>query len=199
MSEIENLPNGKENKKPLHKHRNVHLTVGLYKSGLAVLEILEKQFPKCFFARGHEKPLKKGIITDLINFNGLKIDNSEVSHRAITAALQIYTTSLSYRFAIIEDGSKRIDLEGNEVEEVTEKERIQAKGEKKLQFIVEMTKDEFEKFKEIRAERLKAMEKAGKKIKKPNFKPNFNKQGNNYNVPVYHKKKEASIKDYFKK
>lgn len=108
--------------------RKVRMSVGLFEKGLTILNVLKQTYPKCFFEPGKEKPLKKGILLDLLQASGLSFESP--SYQAITAAINIYTSTLSYRVGLIREDAVRIDLEGNEVEPINLRERTQAKIEK---------------------------------------------------------------------
>ena len=100
-------------------------TLELYHQALALGEQLQKNFPKCFFPIGQEKPLKAGI------FHDLAARSHELSpspdKKVIRAFMVIYTTSISYRAALLAPNAIRIDLEGNEGDAITIQERYRAK------------------------------------------------------------------------
>ena len=80
----------------------------------AIAALCEK-FPKAFVASGPAKPLKIGIINDIkerIN------EFDDISLSKLRSAVRIYTFSLNY-LKSIKEGAKRVDLDGNEVSEVT--------------------------------------------------------------------------------
>lgn len=85
----------------------------------AVLAYLIELFPQCFIKEGEAKPLKIGIFQDVAE--RLKDDES-VSKTQIRAALRQYTSSWRYLYGV-KPGAKRVDLDGNEGDEV-EQEHI---------------------------------------------------------------------------
>ncbi len=106
----------------------IELTLELYEVGCRIRKDLERLYPNCFFSIGSEKPLKIGIMEDLLKIREeLKIEPMPSEDELMTSIL-IYTGSLSYRAGLIRDGSVRIDLDGNVVDEVTDDQRLIAKN-----------------------------------------------------------------------
>lgn len=101
------------------------LTLEVYDNVLKLGEQLRQAFPKCFFPMGHEKPLKIGIFHDLLG----KLNEflPKPDKKVIRAFMMIYTNSVSYRASLIMPNAVRIDLDGNECDRVTNKERYKAK------------------------------------------------------------------------
>ncbi len=104
----------------------------------AALEVLYEHFPKAFIREGDARPLKVGILDDLKkevpNLPGMTTSK-------LRAAVRMYCTRLRY-FYSVREGAKRIDLQGNEVEEVTAEHGTYAK----------------ERFEQINEERKKRLE-----------------------------------------
>ena len=144
----------------LNQSRIIKMNFALYKAGVELLKHLQNSYSNCFFPRGDEKPLKKGIIGDLIEQAGFEYEAK--SNRIITAAIQIYTCSLSYRAALIENNAQRIDLHGNQVEAVSKEEQLLAKGQRKLRFTWDMSLTEISEFKKLK---LALDKKANQKLK----------------------------------
>ena len=119
------------------------------------IAVLCEKFPKAFSLQQEEiKPLKIGIINDL---KDRIADLDGVSLSKIRAAVRKYTYSIQYLDAV-KEGTKRVDLDGNEVSEVT-------KEQKKLVL---------EKLKEQNRLKLKVNKpKFAKNDKKPGFKGGF--------------------------
>ncbi len=101
------------------------LTLQLYDQALKLREQLSQIFPKCFFPVGQEKPLKIGIFHELVH----RCD--EISpmpdKKLIQTFIALYTSSISYRAALIAPDAVRVDLYGNTCSRVTPKERYKAK------------------------------------------------------------------------
>lgn len=89
------------------------------------LGLLYVNFPKAFIKEGNVKPLKIGIFNDLKG----KIEGIEgLTLSKVRAALRMYTSQLRYLHSVVE-GAKRIDLEGNEIEDIITSEHVEyAKG-----------------------------------------------------------------------
>lgn len=121
------------------------------------IAVLCEKFPKAFSLKQEEvKPLKVGIINDLKE----KIAELDgISLSKIRAAVRKYTYSIQYLDAV-KAGSKRVDLDGNEVSEVT-KEHEDYSQEQKKQVL----------------EKLKEQSKLKLKINKPKFAKNDKKPG----------------------
>ena len=88
---------------------------------------LERLYPNCFFPIGFEKPLKVGIMEDLLDVRETLDVNPIPTEEELKASILIYTGCLSYRINLIREGSMRIDLEGNAIGVVTNDERLSAK------------------------------------------------------------------------
>jgi sRNA-binding protein len=87
--------------------------------------ILAERYPKCFFENPRQRrPLKKGIINDLIK------DGAPIAPELITAIVDWYKLHLGYQKKILA-GEKRINLDGDEAGIVTEAE--QRAAEKKVE------------------------------------------------------------------
>ncbi len=135
-------------------------TLELYQQAVLLGEQLRKTFSKCFFSPGQEKPLKAGIFHDLIV--RLKQLSPASDKKVIRAFMIIYTSSISYRAALIMSNAVRIDLDGNECEPVTSKERYKAKiTTRKIRWTLEVQGFEVEQAK-IKA---KLKEEPSKKLK----------------------------------
>ena len=78
------------------------------------LEILYKTFPKAFVKDGDIKPLKIGIFDD-IKDRASSIEGLSLSK--VRSALRMYTTRLKYLYSL-KAGAHRIDIDGNEIEDV---------------------------------------------------------------------------------
>ena len=103
-------------------------TLELYDAGFRIRKELERLYPKCFFPVGLEKPLKIGIMEDLLAIREALNITPTPTEEELRAAILIYTGCLSYRVSLILDGSARVDLEGNECGVVTDAERLIAKS-----------------------------------------------------------------------
>ncbi len=96
-----------------------------YEDALSLWKQLQQVFPKCFFSIGQEKPLKVGIFHELV---ARRNELSPVpDKKLIRAFMMIYTSSIHYRAALIKSNAIRVDLDGNQFEPVTAKERYKAK------------------------------------------------------------------------
>jgi ProP effector len=80
-----------------------------------VLGILRRTFPECFSPK-RRRPLKVGIFDDVV-----ETLDSAAKPAEISAALSRYTTSQSY-LRCLRKGAARVDLDGNPVGVVTERE-----------------------------------------------------------------------------
>ncbi len=81
-----------------------------------VIEFLANKFPSSFSVKGDAKPLKIGIFADIAEQIS---EEDPVSKTQIRHALRRYTNSWRYLEAVIK-GGQRVDLEGNDVEPLTE-------------------------------------------------------------------------------
>jgi sRNA-binding protein len=103
------------------------LTLELYETACQIRKELERLYPNCFFPIGSEKPLKVGIMEDLLEVRETLDINPIPTEEELKASILTYTGCLSYRVNLIREGSMRIDLEGNVVGAVTDDERLSAK------------------------------------------------------------------------
>ena len=88
---------------------------------IAVIRTLAERWPNTFFPEAKKRePLKVGIFEDL------KAAAPDINRKMLRLALRMYTTSGTYLFACSK-GHKRIDLNGNEVEEISEKDKARAR------------------------------------------------------------------------
>ena len=126
------------------------------------IAVLCEKFPKAFSLQQEEiRPLKIGIINDL---KDRIADLDGVSLSKIRAAVRKYTYSIQYLDAV-KEGTKRVDLDGNEVSEVTKEHEDYSQEQKKLVL---------EKLKEQNRLKLKVNKpKFAKNDKKPGFKGGF--------------------------
>jgi ProP effector len=87
---------------------------------IAVIRTLAERWPKTFYPEVKKrKPLKVGIFEDL------KAAAPDIDPKMLRLALRVYTTSGAYLVACSK-GHKRMDLNGNAVEEVSERDRARA-------------------------------------------------------------------------
>lgn len=121
------------------------------------ISVLCEKFPKTFFAQAEDiKPLKIGIINDLKDKIS-ELDGFSLSK--IRAAVRKYTYSIQYLDAV-KEGAKRVDLEGNEVSEVTKEHEEYSQEQKKLVL-----------------EKLKEQNRLKLKLTRPKFNKNARKPG----------------------
>ena len=81
------------------------------------IEMLATKYPKCFFADHRMRlPLKKNIERDL------EKDGTKIDAYLLGRVMEWYKQSFGYNYAI-HNGKKRVDLNGVEVEAVTDQER----------------------------------------------------------------------------
>lgn len=85
---------------------------------VATLKKLIKLYPKCFSST--PRPLAIGIHHAIWEEESKKSEDKRISKSAIRRFLLVYTGYKGYREAIIV-GGKRIDLQGNEIEKVSDK------------------------------------------------------------------------------
>ncbi|WP_087017704.1 RNA chaperone ProQ [Thaumasiovibrio subtropicus] len=85
-----------------------------------VIAYIAERFPKCFTLEGEAKPLKIGIFQDLAE---RLTDDPKVSKTQLRAALRQYTSSWRYLHGV-KPGAKRVDLDGQEGEEL-EQEHVE--------------------------------------------------------------------------
>ncbi|MBA2649197.1 MAG: ProQ/FinO family protein [Legionella sp.] len=85
---------------------------------LQIIDWLIEHFPNAFFKKGSQvKPLKIGIFDDIIDFYE-RLDSPPFSKKALREALSFYSASPHYLNAQ-KPNAARIDIYGNEVDEVT--------------------------------------------------------------------------------
>src|SRR5262245_39829786 len=104
-------------------------TLNMKTDAVAVIRTLAERWPKTFFPKAKKrKPLKVGILEDLT------AAAPDINRKTLRLALRMYTITDAYLFACSK-GHKRIDLNGNEVEEISEKDKARASeilGAKKI-------------------------------------------------------------------
>ena len=81
-----------------------------------VIEFLAEKFPASFSVKGEAKALKIGIFNDIA---AQLTDEDPVSKTQVRHALRRYTNSWRYLEAVVK-GGQRVDLEGKDVEALTE-------------------------------------------------------------------------------
>ena len=106
---------------------SILFTLNLYDTAFKIRKELEKIYPNCFFSVGLEKPLKVGIMEDLLAVRDKLNINPTPTEEELKASILLYTGSLSYRAALIREEARRIDLEGNIGTLVTDNEKLTAK------------------------------------------------------------------------
>ena len=85
------------------------------------VELLKAYFPNCFKELKDVQPLKVGIKQDLVKFLSTR-DEIVISDKAcMVNSLSYYVNSMAYLKKMVK-GAMRIDLEGNNIAEVTEEE-----------------------------------------------------------------------------
>jgi ProP effector len=88
---------------------------------IEVIRTLAERWPKTFYPESKKrKPLKVGIFQDL------KVTAPDIEPKMLRLALRVYTTSGAYLVACSK-GHKRVDLNGNAVAEVSEKDKTRAR------------------------------------------------------------------------
>ncbi|NVK25326.1 MAG: RNA chaperone ProQ [Gammaproteobacteria bacterium] len=134
-----------------------------------VIAYLAETFPNSFSLKGDAKPIKVGIFADIAE---RLTEDSPVSKTQVRHALRRYTNSWRYLEAVCK-GGKRVDLDGNEVEELTE-EHVQH-----AQVQLAESKAKFqEKKKAANAKEKKSYKKSGKSVSNPpKRKSNLNSSG----------------------
>lgn len=104
------------------------------KDKLKTIEWLIDHFPGAFFKKPNQiKPLKIGIFDDIIEFYE-RMDSPPFSKKAIREALNYYSNSPAYLNSQ-KTNSARVDLYGNEVDEVTEEQARYAQQKYHLKYI----------------------------------------------------------------
>lgn len=81
---------------------------------------LATQFPAAFDNSSRIRPLKKGIMDDLLVYTDKALD-AGISKSKLREAVVVFTRRLDY-LTCLKSREMRIDLEGNLIEEVTEEE-----------------------------------------------------------------------------
>lgn len=98
-----------------------------------VIAWLQEYFPNAFpYVKKHIKPLKLGIIDDILAFYE-RLDTQPYSKKKIRLALAYYTQSPQYLTAQVA-GSQRIDLYGEIVEAVTDEQAQYAQEKYKQRY-----------------------------------------------------------------
>jgi ProP effector len=124
----------------------------------AVIALLAELFPKCFSVTGATKPLKIGIFQELAE---RLADDERVSKTTLRSTLRHYTNSWRYLECIVA-GAKRVDLDGQEGEEINAEH---------AEFAQKQLAESKAKAAEKRAQ---APKKPNKNFKKPAFKAKVN-------------------------
>ena len=122
---------------------------------IEVIRTLAERWPKTFYPESKKrKPLKVGIFEDL------KAAAPDIDPKMLRLALRVYTTSGTYLFACSE-GYKRVDLNGNAVAEVSQKDKARAGEILEVRKNKEKVRAEAQK---VEAERLKRKEEARRPV-----------------------------------
>jgi len=82
----------------------------------AIIAFLVQEFPACFSLKGDAKPLKIGLFQEL---SERLAENEAVSKTQLRGAIRHYTTSWRY-LRSIKAGAKRVDIDGNEGDELSQ-------------------------------------------------------------------------------
>jgi len=82
----------------------------------AIIAFLVQEFPACFSLKGEAKPLKIGLFQEL---SERLAENELVSKTQLRGAIRHYTTSWRY-LRCIKAGVKRVDIDGNEGDELSQ-------------------------------------------------------------------------------
>lgn len=134
-----------------------------------LVALLAAKFPACFVLEGACKPLKIGLFNELAT--KVCADDPTISKTNLRTALRFYTTRWVYLESIVV-GAKRVDLEGNEGDEVSQEHADYAAAKLKE------SKDKFLAKKEaLKAERRAQEAKDRPNQKKDGFKKNPNAKG----------------------
>lgn len=131
-----------------------------------VIAYLAEKFPACFSVKGDAKPLKIGIFDDLAK---RLEDDPMVSKTRLRTALRHYTNSWRYLHSVKQD-VQRVDLDGNDVEPVTEEHQQHAQ-----ETLKESKAKVAERQQQKRAEQRKANPEQTKSNAKPKTKPKAQK------------------------
>lgn len=101
---------------------------------LKIIDWLIETFPQTFFKKGKQiKPLKIGILDDIFQ-EYRKLSPAPFSKKSLRTALAYYCASPAYLNAQ-KKGRARIDLYGNELEEVTAEQAKYAKQQYTKQYL----------------------------------------------------------------
>jgi len=135
------------------------ITTEEYLIYLKTRAIVENFFPKCFFPIGKEKPLKRGILYDLVE-RMKKINEVQVEEIHLKQFFVCYTTELSYRYSFLIPHAKRIDLDGNEVEDIGFEDTVYVKTRQPIRALVffKETEEELKYKEEVMRNKTKANE-----------------------------------------
>ncbi|MGN1392972.1 MAG: RNA chaperone ProQ [Succinivibrionaceae bacterium] len=156
-----------------------------YSTVQEIVAFLAERFPNCFFSQGDCKPLKIGLFNEIAEV--VASENSDISKTVLRKAFRYYTTRWNYLSCLVV-GAKRVDMNGNEVEEVTEEHASFA-----LKELTESKAKYEARLAELKATRLAAKkEKEGFEGKKT-FKKPFNKNAGKFNKNSNPKGKSARV------
>jgi ProP effector len=90
---------------------------------VTTIRALAERFPKAFYPpenAKHRKPLRIGIFKDI------QVAAPEIDTQQLRVAMRVYTHSGGYLYALSR-GDQRVDLDGNPVENVSERDQARAK------------------------------------------------------------------------
>lgn len=91
------------------------------KEKIAVIDWLIEHFPNAFFKKSSEvKPLQIGIFEEILDFYE-RLDTPPFSKKILKESLNFYSSSPSY-LKCQQPGIARVDLFGNELDEVTQEQ-----------------------------------------------------------------------------
>ena len=122
----------------------------------AVIEFLAQKYPQSFSIKGEAKPLKIGIFNDIA---AELTEEEPASKTQVRHALRRYTNSWRYLEAVVK-GGMRVDLAGNDVEELTAEHVSHAQQQ------LDESKAKFNKRKKAAAKK-EAVKKPAKQVKNP--------------------------------
>jgi|SRR5574344_48527 ProP effector len=128
-----------------------------------LVALLATKFPACFMLEGSCKPLKIGLFNELAT--RVCADDPTISKTNLRVALRFYTTRWMYLESVVA-GAKRVDLDGNECDEVTQEH---------ADYAATQLKESKERF-AAKKEAIKA-ERAEKRAQAAKDHPNQNKDG----------------------
>lgn len=151
-----------------------------YSSVQEIVAFLAEKFPKCFFVEGECKPIKIGLFNELAE--KVVADEPSISKTQLRGAVRFYTTRWNYLSSVVV-GAKRVDLDGNEGEEVTaEHAEFAAKelAESKAKFEAKKEELKAAKLAERKAKLEESKANGEERPRKP-FKKNFRKDGAKFN------------------